>query len=259
MAKNPKRSRRTKPRPSPRFGNLFAGSRKALGLILTLVVGFWVTTQLGPELMRRLPWTDPVIVNYSLVLPNGENYTFVTEKKPNQIGVPPSECREWHNWAKEYGGADVLDTMLEFSIQGNSDITVLIRDVRVKVLERKQQPTGTAATCGPTGGADTIIRNAQVDLTDSQPSVTFCKDEQCEETLKEPRQFQLRKGEIEVFRLVADAQQGLYAWVAEVDMIADGKEQIKTVDDDGRPFQTAGFAGSGDHIFWDNDNHEWSR
>lgn len=155
MAKTSKKSRRRKPPPSPRFRSLLAGLRKVLGLIVVGVIGVWVTTQLGPGLVRRLPWSDPIIVNYRVVLPNGENYTFMTEKKANQLGTPPPECSEWRNWAKDYGGADVHDTMLEFSIQGNSDITAQIRDVRVKVLERKQQPAGTAATCDP---SEVLIR-----------------------------------------------------------------------------------------------------
>lgn len=178
--------------------------------------------------------------------PNWVPYFYFLPVQVGSLTEPPQDCRDRREWAWEQGGADADESRLRLTVTGVRDGEVSLDSMSVDV-ESRPLPEGIVAAC-PVGGASGSVHGLVVDL--QARSVRFVV---ADETA--PARFTLRKGETEAFDIYAvgyDAPR-LYTWNLTLTVVAGGDRRTITVDDNGRPFRTAGAAAAGTRmVVWKN-------
>jgi hypothetical protein len=133
---------------------------------------------------------------------------------------------------KPRGAYDGWYTELEITLVGASSATVVLDDLRVKTVSRRE-PTGIALNC-LVGGADITPRSLVVDL-DFEPGVVTYEDDGGEPA--GAFSFSLVKGEVERFHVRASTSARV-EWTAELLLLVDGRRQTIALTDNGQPFRT---------------------
>lgn len=163
---------------------------------------------------------------------------------------PNGECGSaMHELAAGLGGSDAGATNLRVTVQGRSEASVVLT-LRVKILERHAVKQGIYLTC-PRGGDAVVPRDVRFDLDEKSPSPHyFISDQEAESALI----MSVTKGHEEIIDIHAAAEDGLYHWVAELDILADGQRIVETLDDSGKPFRTSGVVRAAAYSFQES---EW--
>jgi hypothetical protein len=116
----------------------------------------------------------------------------------------------------------------------------------------RQFPAWRAITC-PVGGADISPRRAETRLSDfDPPTVTWLDDGG--DPMSAPT-FSLGAGEVEMLHLWAYVGDEWVEWSAELLVLVDGNRRQVEITDGGRPFITAGSAGTASQHAW----YSWER
>jgi hypothetical protein len=225
----------------------------AVGLVALGAVLGWAASYFLPGVWTRVSRRPPLRLHVEsdpdismAGHPNWDGYSFRVPRELDEIGEPPSlVCREWWKWARSMDGLDAGLTPVRLMIIGLSDTDVVIDALQVRVHRRYDDPPGTTIVCAP-GGADLVPRHIDVDL-DSDPPLTDYRDSDG----NSPGRFlfSLRKGETEVFYIWARVTQGACDWVADLQLLVNGKRHAIRIDDAGRPFRTTSSKGA-ESFYW---------
>jgi hypothetical protein len=227
----------------------------AIGLVVLGAVLGWAASHFLPGVWTRLTRRPPLRLHVEpdpdismAGYPNWDDYSFWIPRNVAQIGEPPSSlCREWWKWARSMDGVDVGLTPVRLMLIGLSDTDVVVDALQVQVLRRYDNPPGTIVVCA-TGGADIIPRHIAVDL-DSYPPMTDYRDS--DESSLGRFLFSLSKGETEIFYIWARVTQGTCDWIADLQLLVNGKRQAMRIDDAGRPFRTTAPIGA-ERFYWES-------
>ena len=164
---------------------------------------------------------------------------------------PPQSNREWSQWAERNGGEGASFRHVLIRLQATQDRTVLLLPPKVHV-ERTELLSGVVCSPEGTGGDGLMARQFFIDLDASQPSVKYFGNQEAGET----PQFVMRKGDSEVFVIIARAVKGRYEWYLDVMLIVDGVEVRLPAMDGSRPFVTFGYEGI-EKRWWAFDERRW--
>lgn len=160
-----------------------------------------------------------------------------------QVPPPPEGTADsWHAWAERIGAPIVGSTHVQFTVRGRSEAAVVLTDIKVKVLERKQPPKGivVAPLCG---GPDTF-RWFDVDLDVDPPRITteFLRsqaDSNGPPQRREPLRFPYRVSltDPETFDVFAKARKCDCVWQIELTWNSGERHGTQVVEVDGKPAQ----------------------
>jgi hypothetical protein len=149
-------------------------------------------------------------------------------------------CTDVRDWLISHGAVDVSPSNLKITIEGRSSATVVINDVRARVLSRDDVPEATLVTC-PSAGANEAIgfgfRLSEVtpiarEIASNFPTVLG-------KSFFATRNVTVADGEALRFDVQAQADAGTYSWVIDIDAVVNGQRSVLTIDDDGHPFRTS--------------------
>lgn len=170
--------------------------------VFTAAVVAWLVNRLAPDIFARLfpqppvhvhVETDPAIIYAGAPNWVGSGWVIPGAHDPVELGPAPTDvCRDWRSWMKPRGAYDGWETELKITLVGASPATVVLDDLRVKTISRRE-PTGIALNC-LVGGADITPRSLVVDL-DFEPGVVTYEDDGGEPAGSFA--FSLAKGEVE--------------------------------------------------------------
>lgn len=145
-------------------------------------------------------------------------------------------------WAYDGGGVDADGTYVGLVIQGRDAKSVVLTDVRIKVVRRDPPPANVAVSLRPR--AEVIDgRSASVDLDQSVPGL----DEMFNFTgNKEAWSFPLRVSEtaVEVIHLWVHTTECDCRWGIELHFAADGRAGTIEINNNGVPFRTVASTNS---------------
>lgn len=187
--------------------------------------------------------SDPVKVNvradpsyFRDKRPNWTPYFYYLPTKESEITTPPKDCRDRRPWAWDQKGSDADETRLALTLTGSRPREVSLDSISVEIVSRKPLNGGVVAAC-PVGGASGDIHGINIDL--NAEKATFVKGGE-----EIPARFTLADGETETFDVYAfqfDKPQ-VVEWRLVLNIVDGSDRPPLTIDDNGKPFRTAGAA-----------------
>ncbi|MHA4818206.1 hypothetical protein ACXZ65_28030 [Streptomyces aculeolatus] len=144
---------------------------------------------------------------------------------------PGDGCTDFHDWLTDNGGTDAGQSRLQVTVQGNAQRQVQIANLRAVVVSRVEPKPSVGVDCPTAGQAN--LRFLTIDLDSPQPRVEY------ESQDGTPFGFTVEAGEIETFLISATAEQSLYHWYLELDLVSGNEHVTVRVNDDGKNFRTA--------------------
>ncbi len=176
---------------------------------------------------------------------------WITENSPTEVdaGLPiPEEILgygEWADWAAAGPGASSGTSVVNITVQGRDAAEVILTDVRVRVLERREPIAGTQLSrdCGDEGAA----RWLDVDLDRNPPTVSHGEAGYSEPPAGAPAwsitpirfPYEVSALDAELFTVRATTEQYDVDWVVDVHWTTGAESGVITVDNGGRPFRTS--------------------
>jgi hypothetical protein len=135
-------------------------------------------------------------------------------------------------------------TFLRLVLQGKQSNAVLLSSMRARIVERRAALAGTPLVCGAAAGA-ADIHFIHLDL-DKQPAVGVHAEltDTMQVVARKPFGFTLKKNETEVFDIWAVTEKCYCKWVIEFELVVNGRQAVKTVTNNGQPFQTTAWSGT---------------
>ncbi|MCL1586914.1 MAG: hypothetical protein M3092_00725 [Actinomycetia bacterium] len=192
-----------------------------------------------------------------------QGFSYVFTGTLGQVGAPPSDdCRTWHNWAMNIGGADsggsLTGPMFQLSMTTTTDHTILIDGFTVEVTRRDPPVHGLAVFC-PVGGAALLPRLIQLDLDVDPPVVTYLAPTSDHYEARD-FSFSIAPGEIEIFEVSAVTTDCDCDWTGTVHYvdIASGERGTIEITNDGEPFRTSASRNASSYL-WTGDWTPWSQ
>jgi hypothetical protein len=129
-------------------------------------------------------------------------------------GKPGRGCDDFHEWATDNQGVDAGETVVQIVAQGTTDKAVLLKNMRVTVIDTSPPMTGIGVVCMSQGVAQR--RGIAVDLDAKPPAVDYKSDSNA------PFGFTLAKGETETFLVSAKAANATHRWKIFIDIVVNG-------------------------------------
>jgi hypothetical protein len=174
---------------------------------------------------------------------NDRGHGLIVPREARIIGGPPGDgCAQFYPWVAERGGVSAEDTYLRLVLQGKGSNAVFLSSMRARIVERRAPLNGIPLWCG-IGGAGVNIRFIYLDLDKSPPVGVHGEFSDTRGMLRrKPFGFTLRKNETEVFEIWAVTKKCYCRWVIELDLVVNGTRAVKTVTNNGRPFQTTAWS-----------------
>ncbi|OMC56562.1 hypothetical protein A5747_07200 [Mycobacterium sp. IS-836] len=161
-------------------------------------------------------------------------------------GKPDRGCDDFHQWATDNQGVDAGETVVQIVAQGTTDKAVLLKSMRVSVIDTSPPLTGIGVVCMSQGVAQR--RGISVDLDAKPPTVDYKSDSNA------PFGFTLAKGETETFLVSARAAKATYRWKIFIDVVVNGK--TKSLEIGGKDgFLTTAPPSPDSEWSWDYVNH----
>jgi hypothetical protein len=157
--------------------------------------------------------------------------------------APSVDSNFWSSWVKRMGGAPTITTLLQFVVQGETKMEMLIDNVQARIVRRSPLVPGTVIGPDPggCGGFGEEPVGFLVNLDADPPTVDF-------EDLVTGRKnyvYTLSPGQIRVFYVVASGSKATYDWHLTFRLTSEGKSQTVVVEDHGRPFHLVNSSGRG--------------
>jgi hypothetical protein len=183
---------------------------------------------------------EPLVLSYVIPRP--------ADQVPPPPAYPPGPLpyEKIEQWAASLGAVDANGTSVLITVTGRSAAAVVLTNLRVKVIERRQPLAGTHVS--QPGGNDCPIRHFSVQLDSSPPTVKPL-DESDEDITYFP--YKVSATEPEVFAIFANADSCDCTWVAELFWTAEGRKGSTIIDDNGKPFRTTSTQNAPGYILGD--------
>ncbi|MFI9007596.1 hypothetical protein ACIGNX_10250 [Actinosynnema sp. NPDC053489] len=174
---------------------------------------------------------------------------WITPKPPEQIRLPvPQEVTShggWSEWDQvNEGGAAASPGQVMITVQGRSDAQVVLTDLRVRVVARREPLRGTAVVrqCGGPG----VVRRLSVDL-DRDPVAPTAEDQfgatdpDTPQWERKPIKFPYTVSltDTETFVVEAKTDGCDCDWVIDLHWASQGQVGVLPITDDGHPFRTS--------------------
>lgn len=154
---------------------------------------------------------------------------------------PPSAVSSRVEWAEQLNGVLAPPGIVGVVVTGKSSSSVVLTDLRIKVLTREEPLTGSHVVelCGD----EVFVRYFAVDLDASPATVSPKAADDLEPGQDQPVNkraisfpYRVSQQEPEVFEIQASTKQCLCSWVAELHWVADGQSGVTKIDNNGKPF-----------------------
>lgn len=141
-------------------------------------------------------------------------------------------------WARTRGGVELTAPTVELTVRARSGDAVVLRELRVTVLERHPVPAGDIV--GAPCGGDQSIRTYSTDLDRQPPVLRPEGDPTSSAAPPVPFPYRVTSSDAEVIRVRAGTRGCDCRWVLDLEYVDGEERRTMRIDDDGRPFRTVG-------------------
>jgi hypothetical protein len=132
----------------------------------------------------------------------------------------------------------VLSLGAKLTVEGANSHTVVITDVRARILNREPVVGGTLLSAPPQG-VETVIKLG-FDLDQQVPTARVVKGGEFGDPYFENNTVTLKDHEVVTFMVDARAAKAAYTWNIEVDLVVDGQAMTRSVAGPDGPFKLTG-------------------
>ncbi|MEU9135880.1 helix-turn-helix transcriptional regulator [Streptomyces sp. NPDC048404] len=167
-------------------------------------------------------------------------HNYVIDKAPDQVPPPPAP-QDASPWARTQNGVHGGQTLVDITVQGQTDAAVVLEALRVRVVGRSAPLKGTAyftgGGCGGSMGPGSFAVDLDMDRPIARP-VPSDDDGTGSKTLSMP--FQVSVKDPQVLMVDAQTESCDCRWYLELDWSSRGRTGTVRIDDEGNPFRTSG-------------------
>ncbi len=225
-----------------RRGWLIALLVAAIGAALTDLLTGGITSgakSAWHAVVGEKPAPPPLTVSARVI--HDRRSSFVFEKPLADLPAPPRDVSSDAarvRWAERNGGIDGFYSTIEVVIQGRKTAAVVLQELTIDVVSRKDPPTGTLI--GPAGAGGIGVRYFAVDLDRESPEAELG---QANEPQPGERQinfpYKVSLTDPEVFMILGDTQRYDCKWTAKLRWRSGDRAGTTTIRDGDEPFRTA--------------------
>lgn len=217
----------------------------AVTVLVTAVVGGGVAWLGGDEESGSVaPDTPPFAV---LVTDKSATCAeFAIDRAPDAVPPLPRSSAEHDAWASQLGGRPTRTVVLRVTVQGTTSDVVLLQSLTASVVPALPMTSGAiyGANC-----PDPILVPVREFTTELDPTTSTVRL-QPREGAKFP--FQISATEPEAFRIRVNPGGCDCDWTLQLAWTSGERSGTVTIDDDGKPFQSASSRGRTHYVyFWD--------
>ncbi|MFH8802659.1 helix-turn-helix domain-containing protein [Streptomyces sp. NPDC017936] len=176
--------------------------------------------------VRPYAWEDPCSQRY------------LVDREPGRVKAPPVE-QDAPGWVAAYGAVSSGQQLVEVTVQGTGDETVVVDGLKVRTVEKRSPLAWNDFAMGYPGvgcGGGVPKRYFTVALDAARPALV-------PEAGQDDFPFKVSESDPETYYVSADASAYDVRWVLELSWSSGSRHGTLTVDDEGKPFRTSGNNG----------------
>ncbi|TWG03905.1 hypothetical protein FHX80_112342 [Streptomyces brevispora] len=194
------------------------------------------------------------ISSYNWEEPCGQYYLL---DQNADVVPPPPVPQDTRGWARALGGVDGGQMLLELTVQGTSEQAVVLKDLNVRVLNRRAPLKRSAFSMGEGCGSGIEPQSFDIGLDNSRPTLTPVAGKQGDKKIPAKGfPFRVSSNDVEVFDLDAHVEGHDVSWYLELEWSSGGRTGTLRIDDGGQPFRTSSIAGRPEYRY-DRDSSKW--
>ncbi|MER6120269.1 helix-turn-helix transcriptional regulator [Streptomyces sp. NPDC001743] len=155
--------------------------------------------------------------------------------------VPDVQDRARRNWSAQLGGVDAGKMLIELTLQGASQQAVVLTALHVRVVKQAPANDWPAYSMGEGCGGGITPQTFDIDLDDGAPvSRPVAGEDGGGVVAAKNFPYRVSSTDVEVFHLDAHTEDHDVTWYLELDWSSGGRKGTLRIDDNGKPFRTAG-------------------
>ncbi|WP_327706472.1 helix-turn-helix domain-containing protein [Streptomyces decoyicus] len=179
--------------------------------------------------VRPYRWEDPCSQRY------------LVDRAPGTMPPPPPE-QDARGWISALGAVSAGSQLVQVSVQGAGEGTVVLHALRVRVVGTSAPPAWNAFSMGVGCGGGITPKTFGVSLAAAQPRLT-------PEGGQRDFPYKVSERDPEVFKVTARAGERAVRWYMELEWSSGNRHGTLRIDDNGEPFHTAGMEGRPQYDF----------
>ncbi|RXS67580.1 XRE family transcriptional regulator [Streptomyces sp. TM32] len=173
--------------------------------------------------VRPYTWEDPCSQRY------------LVDRDPGEMPPPPAE-QHARGWISALGAVSADSQLVQVSVQGAGDETVVLHALRVRVVGSSAPPAWNAYSMGVGCGGGITPKVFGVSLDAPQPRIA-------PQGGQRDFPYKVSERDPEVFKVSARAGSRDVRWYLELEWSSGNRHGTLRIDDNGEPFHTSGMAG----------------
>ncbi|MFG2859250.1 helix-turn-helix domain-containing protein [Streptomyces sioyaensis] len=173
--------------------------------------------------VRPYSWEDPCSQRY------------LVDRDPGEMPPPPAE-QVARGWISALGAVSADSQLIQLSVQGAGDETVVLHALRVRVVGSSAPPAWNAYSMGVGCGGGITPKVFGVSLDAAQPRIA-------PQNGQRDFPYKVSERDPEVFKVIARAGGRDVRWYMELEWSSGNRHGTLRIDDNGEPFHTSGMAG----------------
>ncbi|MFC9238121.1 helix-turn-helix domain-containing protein [Streptomyces decoyicus] len=173
--------------------------------------------------VRPYRWEDPCSQRY------------LVDRAPGKMPPPPPE-QDARGWISALGAVSAGSQLVQVSVQGAGEGTVVLHALRVRVVSTSAPPAWNAFSMGVGCGGGITPKTFAVSLAAAQPRLA-------PEGGQRDFPYKVSERDPEVFKVTARAGERAVRWYMELEWSSGNRHGTLRIDDNGEPFHTAGMEG----------------
>ncbi|MFJ3161054.1 helix-turn-helix domain-containing protein [Streptomyces kanasensis] len=168
---------------------------------------------------------------------------YVVDRPPTRMPPPPSEL-EARGWVTALGGTPGGEMVIDVSLQGVGDETVVLKALHVRAVETSQPLPGNAYVMGVGCGGEARLQGHDVNLDAARPRPVPVAGYQGDRLVPASDfPYTVSRDDPQVLRITAHTSARHVRWYLELEWTSGGRSGTLRLDDRGRPFSTSAARG----------------
>lgn len=173
---------------------------------------------------------------------------YLVDRPPGKMPTPPPE-QDARGWISSLGAVSADSQLVEVSVQGTGDETVVLHGLRVRVVSSTAPPAWNAYSMGVGCGGGITPKTFGVSLDAAQPGIV-------PQGGQRDFPYKVSERDPEVFKITARAGARAVRWYLELEWSSGNRHGTLRIDDNGEPFHTSGMEGRPQYDY-PLGGHEW--
>ncbi|MEU2180187.1 helix-turn-helix domain-containing protein [Streptomyces thermolilacinus] len=181
--------------------------------------------------VRPYVWRDPC------------SQVYVVDQPHTRMPPPPSE-QGARGWVTGLGGVPGGDMLMELTVQGTGEETVVLHALHVRVVEKTAPLPWNAYTMGVGCGGDMTPMSLDVNLDAARPRTVPVAGQQGDREIPAGDfPYKVSADDPQMLRVTAHTAGHSVRWYLELEWSSGGRRGTLRIDDRGRPFATSATTG----------------